>query len=243
MELVRVEGLGKSFGNRVVFRDISFTLSKGDFVSIVGKSGCGKTTLLEVISGLTEQTAGRVVFGDDDISPVLLFQEYNKSIFPWLKVEENIRLVARQKYDVRECEKIVSKYLNLVGLYEDRHKYPWELSGGMQQRLALARALCFKPKLLLLDEPFGSLDAGTRRKLEAELQRIWLETGITVLLVTHDIDEAIFLSQKIIVLDGAPALIAKVLDVKMEYPRDYIASLTDERMILEKKDILRRFSL
>jgi NitT/TauT family transport system ATP-binding protein len=221
--LLKVNRLEKSFeDDKIVFSDINFSVAQKEFVSIVGPSGCGKTTLLHIIANLLQPTKGNIkFFGDNTSKGILIFQEYNKTLFPWKTVYENVEFVLRH-FPLIERKVRVEKYLQMVRLEESYDKYPWQLSGGMQQRVAIARALATEPKLLLMDEPFGSLDANMRKELELQLLDLWHKLDITILLVTHDIDEAIFLSNKIIIMKGTPSKITKDIIIDIPYPRDYL---------------------
>lgn len=221
--LLKVNNLGKSFDDgKYVFQDINFSIAVGEFVSIVGASGCGKTTLLNIVGNLLQQSKGEIQFYDENNRKgIMIFQEYNKTLFPWKTVYENIDFVL-EKIAMQDRKQRVEKYIQLVRLEEAKNKYPWQLSGGMQQRVAIARALATEPKLLLMDEPFGSLDANIRRELELELLNLWDKLKITILFVTHDIDEAIFLSNRILVLRGTPSTITENLSIEIPYPRDYL---------------------
>lgn len=207
---------------------LSFAQQKESFVSIVGTSGCGKTTLLKMIGGLLPPTSGEILVGDRRVagSPeneVYVFQDYSKSLLPWRRVAANVGLglEVMELAPERRAERI-SKYLRLVGLEHAQDRYPWELSGGMQQRVTLARALACEPDVLLFDEPFGSLDAATRTRLEDELLTLWKTLRTTILFVTHDIEEAIYLSDRILVLRGPPAEIEADLQIDLPRPRDQI---------------------
>ena len=240
MELLSVKNLEKQFEGQSIFSNINISIQEGEFVSIVGKSGAGKSTLLKMLGGLEQATAGEIVLVGAD-KPILVFQEYNKSIFPWLTVYKNVLLISQRKYPKKEAQAKAKEYLQLVGLEDALHKYPWELSGGMQQRVALARALAYQPKILLLDEPFGSLDAGTRRDLEIEVQKLWTQLNITIVLVTHDIDEAIFLSNRVLVMNGKPAQISEEMPIELAFPRDYYTIVNSEAFIAYRKKIMQYF--
>jgi NitT/TauT family transport system ATP-binding protein len=186
--------------------DLSLEVEKGEFVSIVGPSGCGKSTLLQIVGGLLPATKGEVRLGSRAVTApvrelVYVFQHYNRSLFPWRTVRRNVAFgiedtgLSRAQID-RKC----SEYLKLVGLEGFADHYPHQLSGGMQQRVAVARALAFGADVILMDEPFGSVDAQTRAVLQDLLLRLWREYGLTVLFVTHDIDEAMYVAQKVVVL-------------------------------------------
>ena len=221
MEALIAESLSKTF-DKLVFSDVNLSLKKGEFVSILGRSGCGKTTLLEVLAGLQAPTQGGVRYADNTKPPVLVFQEFNRSIFPWLTVEGNMDFMTRRYYPANEFKEATRAYLEIVGLDSHRTKYPFQLSGGMKQRLGFARALSIKPDTLLLDEPLGSLDASTRRNLQLLFQDIYTKFKPSVVLVTHDVDEALFLSQRIYLMGGEPARFIDEVVVPDEYPRNYL---------------------
>ena len=194
-----------------------------EFVSIVGSSGCGKTTLLEIIAGLQEKTSGELLIDGIPIEKssanrAIVFQHY--ALFPWLTVQRNIDYGPRiRRIDRKERHHICRKYIDMVGLNGFEQYYPHELSGGMQQRVALARALATDPDILLLDEPFAALDAQTRENCQQELLGLWQQMGITVIFVTHDIGEAIFLSDRVFVMSSHPGTISECVEVALERPR------------------------
>lgn len=207
-----------------VLRDIELTVAPGEFVSIVGASGCGKSTLLRLIAGLETPTAGVLEHDGHPISGTslkrgLVFQEHR--LFPWLDVAGNIR-AALLNSDVPPVERdeLVQRHIDLVSLQGFERAWPHQLSGGMAQRVAIARALVNRPQVLLLDEPFGALDALTRARLQQELLRIWRTEGITTILVTHDVDEAVFLGDRVVVLEPRPGRIRRVVEVDLPHPRD-----------------------
>ncbi|MQA01800.1 MAG: ATP-binding cassette domain-containing protein [Streptosporangiales bacterium] len=206
-------------------RDISFTVAPGEFVALLGASGCGKTTLLRTVDGLEAVTSGQLlVNGAEETEPGpdrgVVFQQ--DSLFPWRTVRRNVQMgLEFQGTPKRKAKEQAMKYIELVGLAGFEEHYPHELSGGMRQRVNLARAFCIQPQLLLMDEPFAALDAQTREIMQTELLRIWRETaGGTVLFVTHQIDEAIFLADRIIVLTARPGRIKEFVDVPFERPRE-----------------------
>lgn len=203
-----------------VLEDINLKIRAGEFVSIVGSSGCGKSTLLKLIIGLEEVTDGRIrVHGDraDDNRIGMVFQEAR--LIPWKTVRKNIEL-GLENYTKAERAAIVEKQLELVGLKEFSDALPSQLSGGMQQRVSIARALAVNPKILLLDEPFGALDAFTRIHMQNEVLDLWEKEKCTMLLVTHDIDEAIFLSDRVIILSDHPGVVKREITVNLPRPRD-----------------------
>lgn len=232
--LVEVKNLRKSYGkaptDHLAIADISLEVDKGDFVCIVGPSGCGKTTLLRCLSGLMAPSAGDVQLnGKTVVEPppemALVFQEYNRSLFPWMSVRANVELPLKKKMRSRlERKRAVDEALRAVGLDDFSNRYPWQLSGGMQQRVAIARAVAYRPEIFLMDEPFASVDAQTRAELEDLILRVRNEFGVTVLFVTHDIDEAVYLGDRVIVLSPPPCRVQEVLDVSLPRPRSQIAT-------------------
>jgi NitT/TauT family transport system ATP-binding protein len=203
--------------------DVSLGVARGEFVSIVGPSGCGKTTLLDIVADLQKSSSGGVSLNGRPVNPQdmrvsVVFQE--DSIFPWRRVLSNVAFGLQSKgVDKATRERKSKELLQLVGLEGFEHNYPAELSGGMRQRVAIARALALDPELLLMDEPFGALDEQTRFALGLEVQRIWMQTGITVLLITHSINEALFLSDRVIVLSGRPSRVLEDIRVPFQRPR------------------------
>ena len=206
-------------------RDLTFSLDAGEFVCIVGPSGSGKTTLLKIISGLLDPTEGEVILEGKPVSGpppgmAVVFQEYGRSLFPWMTVRENVELPLKQKgLPKTRRDTLVSEALAAVGLADVHAAYPWQLSGGMQQRAALCRVLVHNPKVLLLDEPFGALDEFTRETMNLELLRLQSLTGKTVVLVTHNITEAVFMSDRVAVMTPRPGKLEGILDVGFERPR------------------------
>jgi len=207
-----------------VLNGIHLEIKPGEFLSIVGASGCGKSTLLRLIAGLDTSYTGSIIYQGKsitgtDLSRGIVFQEHR--LFPWLTVEENIALAFTATSVSREERKLrVEKQISTVGLNGFEKAYPHQISGGMSQRVAIARALVLKPKLLLLDEPFGALDALTRLKLQQELQRLWEHEGLTTILVTHDVEEAVFLGDRIVVMESHPGRIRRIVPVPLSRPRD-----------------------
>jgi NitT/TauT family transport system ATP-binding protein len=218
--MLHVEHLKKSYGTVEAIGDVSFDVSAGELVCVVGPSGCGKTTLLKCISGLLEPTAGTV---RADGNMALVFQEYSRSLFPWMTVRQNVAFpLRRKKMDKREVRALVEQSLASVGLEGTLNRYPWQLSGGMQQRVAIARALAFKPQILLMDEPFASVDAQTRADLEDLVLQVRRDYDVTIVFVTHDIDESVYLSDRIVVLGPSPTSVEEVLEVPLGQPRDQV---------------------
>lgn len=226
--LLEVRNLGKRMRSREgraleVLRDLSFDVREREVVSVVGPSGVGKTTLMRLIAGLMPQSSGNVRFMGAAVSDVptsvsMVFQDYHKSLFPWLTVEKNARMGARAL--PKESAKAAVEYaLSRVGIKGFGKHYPWELSGGMQQRVALARAMVSDPKLLLMDEPFASVDALTRSHLEDVLLDLWEAGEFACVLVTHDVGEAVYLSDRIVVLSARPAHVLAEVDVDLPRPR------------------------
>ena len=201
-----------------VLRDINFELEGGEFLSIVGQSGCGKSTLLRIIAGLDQPTSGEVKIGNESVNGIsdkvgVLFQE--SRLLPWYSVEKNIAYGITDLKEKKQIRERVAELIETVGLKGFEKALPEQLSGGMQKRVAIARTLAAHPKVLLLDEPFGALDAFTKMNMQEELLKIWKREKITTLLVTHDIDEAIYLGQKVIVMSPKPGIIKKSLNIEL----------------------------
>ena len=223
--MLRVEHLKKSYGPVEAIADVSFDVRAGEFVCVVGPSGCGKTTLLKCISGLLEPNAGTVALDGPRDKMALVFQEYSRSLFPWMNVRQNVAFPLRRKKVAKaEAKRLVDESLSSVGLEGAMDRYPWQLSGGMQQRVAIARALAYQPSILLMDEPFASVDAQTRADLEDLVLEVRDRYEVTILFVTHDIDESVYLSDRIVVLSAAPTSVQEVLDVSLPLPRDQVAT-------------------
>jgi len=229
MGKLEIRDLNKSFakddGSRLVVLDhVTFDVNDKEFVCILGSSGCGKTTLLRMIAGLDTAESGSIVLDGEEMKGTnpkvgMVFQEY--SLFPWRTVIDNIAFgLEMQGIAKEERYRIAERYLRLVKLMQFRDSYPSELSGGMRQRVAVARALALDPVLLLMDEPFGALDAQTRNMLQQELLEIWEETKKTIIFITHSVDEAVFLSDRIIVLTPRPGRICRIFPVGLPRPRD-----------------------
>jgi NitT/TauT family transport system ATP-binding protein len=246
---LEVRGVARTFrsGGReeTIFQDLSLSIELGTFVSLVGVSGCGKSTLLLEIAGLQRPDAGEIRYRDERAQGphreiIYIFQQYTKSIFAWLTVAGNVEFGMKHRQRLRRAERREKAlhFLELVGLagYEDH--YPAQLSGGMQQRVALARALACEPRVLLMDEPFSAVDALTRTRLQELLLRLWDTMDLTILFVTHDVGEAVFLSSRVVVMAGRPATFVRDVAIELPYPRDPIATPEDPRFLASRHAIL-----
>jgi nitrate/nitrite transport system ATP-binding protein len=238
-------------GSFVALTGIDLAVRKGEFVTLIGHSGCGKTTLLNLVAGLIRPTGGAILLADKHVDGPgpdrgVVFQ--NHSLLPWLTCFQNVHLAVERVFKDRLKER-THEALQLVGLSHAENKYPHEISGGMKQRVGIARALAIEPKVLLLDEPFGALDALTRATLQDELMRIVATTGATVVMVTHDVDEAVLLSDRVVMMTNGPAArIGEVLDVNLRRPRERLKLAHDAQFMelraavlefLYKKQLLR----
>ncbi|HEY9624744.1 MAG TPA: ABC transporter ATP-binding protein [Crinalium sp.] len=227
-----IDNLGKTYptrdgGQAIVLNDIHLTIGENEFISIIGHSGCGKSTLLKIVAGLEKATSGSVFLEGREIRKpgaerMMVFQHY--SLLPWLTVRGNVRLAVDEVLDhvpPKEKKRIVDEHLAMVNLTAAADKYPDQLSGGMKQRVGIARALAIRPKMLLMDEPFGALDALTRGKLQRQVLNIWENHRQAVMMVTHDVDEALYMSDRIILMTNGPAArIGEILDVPFPHPRN-----------------------
>lgn len=236
MAVLNLTGVMKAFGDvyeladgnaYVAVSDIDLSVEEGEFVCILGPSGCGKSTLLNIIAGFDSPTAGEVTLdGLAVVRPgndrVVLFQDANAALFPWMTAEENVRFGLRmQGIKRRQQRELVEEYLDLVGLTDHSKKYPAQLSGGMRQRVQIARGLALNPRILLMDEPFGALDALTRRRMQDQLLEIWSSTRKTIVFVTHDITESIVLADRVAVMSHGPAgTFREILSITLPRPRD-----------------------
>ncbi|MEU0477650.1 ABC transporter ATP-binding protein [Streptosporangium sp. NPDC006013] len=224
--MLEVSGLRKVYQGRNVeaLRDLTFQVDTGELVCVVGPSGCGKTTLLRCVAGLLPPTSGSVrVAGVPVTGPpprmAVVFQEYGRSLFPWMTVWQNVELPLREKKVARgRRDELVTGALAAVGLADAADAHPWQLSGGMQQRVAIARAVAYEPQVLLMDEPFAAVDAQTRADLEDLILTLWRDLGMTTLFVTHDIDEAVYLGRRVVVLSSSPTVVLE--DLKIDLPPD-----------------------
>jgi NitT/TauT family transport system ATP-binding protein len=230
--LLAVDDLGLTYGTgekaHVAIAGLEFAIGTGEFVSIVGPSGAGKTTLLKCISGLLPPTSGQVRLSGQLVDRVpdrlaMVFQDYSRSLFPWLTVGGNVDLpLGRHGVSRQDRRQRVAESLNAVGLAGFAERHPWQLSGGMQQRVAIARALAYQPEILLMDEPFASVDAQTRAELEDLVLAVRERFAMTILFVTHDIDESVYLADRVLVLSRSPARVVADMEIALPHPRDQI---------------------
>jgi nitrate/nitrite transport system ATP-binding protein len=249
---LELDHIGKTFTrgslSTEVLRDIRLVIDKGEYVSIIGHSGCGKSTLLNLVAGLTQVTTGAVLLENQEVNDpgpdrAVVFQ--NHSLLPWLTVYENVNLAVSKVFSGRkskaERHSWIMDNLNLVQMAHAADKRPGEISGGMKQRVGIARALAMEPKILLLDEPFGALDALTRAHLQDQMMEIHARLGNTIIMITHDVDEAVLLSDRIVMMTNGPAAtIGEVLDVPLERPRNRIA-LASDRTYLKCREAVLKF--
>jgi NitT/TauT family transport system ATP-binding protein len=232
--MLEIKGLGKTYGEgdkaTHAIGDVTLTVEAGEFACVVGPSGCGKTTLLKCVAGLMKPSRGEVLLRGKRVTGppeelALVFQEYSRSLLPWASVRNNVLLPLRHKnVSGDERKRLVEESLDAVGLTRFIDHYPWQLSGGMQQRVAIARALAYQPSILLMDEPFASVDAQTRGDLEDLILRVREEYEITVLFVTHDIDESVYLGDRVVVLTHAPTHVKEIVGVPLPRQRDQLAT-------------------
>ncbi|MGQ0837033.1 ABC transporter ATP-binding protein [Actinokineospora sp.] len=237
--MLEVADLGHTYqakdGAHDAIDGLSFTVEAGELVCVVGPSGCGKSTLLRAIAGLITPSRGKISLHGTPVDGVpadlaVVFQDYSRSLFPWLTVARNVEFPLRTLAKAERRQRAADA-LAAVGLRDAVRKYPWQLSGGMQQRVAIARALAYRPALLLMDEPFASVDAQTRFELEDLLLRVRREQDTTVLLVTHDIDESVYLADRVLVLSKSPATVVAALDVALGADRDQITTRSSDRFV------------
>lgn len=248
--MLEVSHLSKVYGTGAratrAIADISFRVEPGEFVCIVGPSGCGKTTLLKVLAGLLAPSGGGAVLNGTRIegppkTMALVFQEYTRSLLPWLSVSDNVTLPLRAKGIGRgERAQLGDEALQAVRLEGFFEHYPWQLSGGMQQRVAIARALAYQPEILLMDEPFASVDAQTRADLEDLVLRVRDQFNVTILFVTHDIDESVYLGDRVIVLTRAPTTVHREVAIPLPRPRDQVTTKETVEFTRLRTDILRQ---
>jgi len=238
---LQVRGLEKIFrqGTRetLALHDINFSTHRREFLCVVGPSGCGKSTLARILAGLDEKTAGEVLLGNSPVNGPgsdrgMVFQGY--TLFPWLTVKKNVMFGPETNGHSRlEAERVALQWLQLVGLEKFADAYPHQLSGGMKQRVAIVRALANQPRILLMDEPFGALDAQTRCKMQAHLLEIWRQIDITIIFITHDLEEAVFLADRILVLSAHPGEVQELIEVPVPRPRN-IAHIVSPEFLATK---------
>ena len=224
---LEVKGLNKHFdtpqGQITALKDINFKVHRREFVCVIGPSGCGKSTLIRILAGLEQQTSGQMLLNGQEVSGPspdrgMVFQGY--TLFPWLSVKRNVMFgLLEAGHSKKNAEQEAMQWIDLVGLTRFAESYPHQLSGGMKQRVAIARALANQPKILLMDEPFGALDAQTRAKMQSYLMEIWKNIDITVLFITHDLDEAVYLADRILVLKANPGEVDELIEVPVPQPR------------------------
>jgi NitT/TauT family transport system ATP-binding protein len=244
-----VEELQKTYGDPrtgvEAIRTVSFDVQPHEFVTIVGPSGAGKTTLLRCVCGLQTRSHGVIrldgnVVDEPPLEMAAVFQDYSRSLMPWFTVERNVALPLKNKIkDADARAERVALALDEVGLAGFGHRYPWELSGGMQQRVAIARAVAYEPEILIMDEPFASVDAQTRADLEDLVLRIQDDLGTAVLLVTHDIDEAVYLAHRVVVLSSRPSEVLEIVDIDLPHPRDQLTTKSLPEFVRHRTHILQ----
>jgi NitT/TauT family transport system ATP-binding protein len=246
---LQLSGIRKSFGviddqRGLALADITLHVSAGEFLSVVGPSGCGKSTLLQIAAGLIVPSAGqvrldgRLISGPPD-HMVYLFQDYSRSLFPWRTALDNVAFaVEHQGMSRARARSRSRRYLDMVGLGDFARHYPWQLSGGMQQRVVIARALAAEPDVLLMDEPFSSVDALTRVELHSLILDLWEKHRFTAVLVTHDVDEAVFLADRVAVLSERPSVVLRDIPTELPRPRDPIATRESARFLALRHDLL-----
>ena len=230
-EYLAIDRLSKQFSahGRAACQDISFSVDRKEFVALIGPSGCGKSTLLHIAAGLSAPTSGTVRLKGLSVTEprpemMYVFQQYTKSIFPWKTVLENVCLGIKYRSPAprAEIEGLARAQLKVVGLAAYADYYPYQLSGGMQQRVAIARALARRPEILLMDEPFSALDAMMRVELQDLLLWLWKDFELTIVFVTHDLDEALYVAQRVVMLSASPGSVAEIVDVPLPYPRNQV---------------------
>ena len=240
---MEVRGLNKEFktrgGSVQALKDINLTIHKREFVCVIGPSGCGKSTLIRILAGLEQPTSGEVLLDGKAVTKPgpergMVFQGY--TLFPWLTVKQNVMFgLVESGYDKNSAEAEARQWIDLIGLGRFENSYPHQLSGGMKQRVAIARALANKPKILLMDEPFGALDAQTRAKMQAYLLEIWKNIDITIFFITHDLDEAVYLADRILVLKANPGEVEEIIEVPVPQPRNAGQFLSPEFLATKKR--------
>lgn len=244
--VLKIEHVNRFYENEEhsveALQDINLKMKRGEFVSIIGASGCGKTSLLRLVAGLDKTNRGTILFNGEPVKEPYykrgyIFQQHN--LFQWLNVEKNVAAGLKARHVFQKNKDKIQKYIDLVGVNGFEKAYPHQLSGGMSQRVAIARALINEPELLLLDEPMGALDSFTRADIQDKLLEIRKEKNLTMLLVTHDVDEAIYMSDRIVIMTPRPGKISQIIEVKMPYPRNRgsVDFLQLRRTLLDKFDL------
>ncbi|MCW6666584.1 ABC transporter ATP-binding protein [Aerococcaceae bacterium NML190938] len=233
---VRIDNVVKEFDTRngkvVALNGVNLDIKENEFITVVGPSGCGKSTLLNIIAGLSKPTSGKVYCDGKEVEGTgvdrgVVFQQY--ALFPWLTVKKNVMFgLELQGKKGDEAERIADKYIEMVDLQDFKNHYPKELSGGMKQRVAIARAYAVNPSILLMDEPFGALDAQTRTQLQEELIHTWEEEKKTCFFITHDVDEAIILGTRVVIMSARPGRIKEIVDINIPHPRNQATKMTQE---------------
>jgi len=240
---IRISDVTLSYGALQIIGGISVDIAPGETISVIGPSGCGKTTLLRMLAGLARPTSGSVeldgaVLGGPDRSIAIVFQDYGKALLPWRTAAGNVSLALEARgCPAKERPAIIQDLLQKIGLGRHAEKYPSEMSGGMQQRLQIARCLAQEPKVLLMDEPFGALDAMTRQALQDEVLGLVATTGATMVFVTHDLEEAIYLGDRIVCLQPNPGRIGRIVDVRLARPRDQLLTREDPEFLRLRREL------
>lgn len=232
---VDIKNVKKMFNTRngevVALNGVNLQIAENEFVCVVGPSGCGKSTLLNIIAGLDHPSSGEVTVNDELVKEPgpergVIFQQY--ALFPWLTVKQNVEFGLKlKKYSKEKCEQEALKYIDMVGLSDFLHAYPKELSGGMKQRVAIARGYAINPEVLLMDEPFGALDAQTRTQLQSELLHTWETEKKTCFFITHDVEEAVILAQRVVIMSARPGRIKNIVNIDIPYPRTQETKMTE----------------
>ena len=246
LDSVRKTYIATSSGEVVALRNVSLDVAAGEFLTVVGPSGCGKSTFLQIAAGLMRPTSGTIALDGKPVSEppdglVYLFQQYTRSLLPWRTVVSNVEFAieGKDKRSASTRRAFCMRFLEMVGLDKFADHYPWQLSGGMQQRVAIARALAAEPQVLLLDEPFSSVDALTRGELHELILGLWEKAGFTVVLVTHDVDEAVLLSDRIAILSARPSSIMEVIHSGLPRPRDKVQTPESPRFLEIRHHLLK----
>jgi NitT/TauT family transport system ATP-binding protein len=253
LPMLSVQGLKKVYqvrdGEVEAVRDLTFDVAEGELVCLVGPSGAGKTTLLKCIAGLLAPTDGVVQLAGKTVTEppkamAVVFQEYGRSLFPWMTVRDNVELpLKNQRVPKAEREQLVNDALAAVELSHVPKSYPWQLSGGMQQRVAIARAVAYQPKVMLMDEPFAAVDAQTRADLEDLIRSIWKKLGVTILFVTHDIDESVYLGERVIMLSNSPTVVQDDLKIDLPEQRDQLETRSSPRFTELRSKVYEQIQL